>query len=163
MAPTSALFERSVVADFSTAAMYLEPWAIMLKIYDQRDSTLTLFAKPFRSKVWMCIGMSLVLGSLAVWFFNRWSPCQMEQHKHNKGNNLCQLPHAVWFTIGTVLNQGKLTTLRFLVMKNPEKKSVVENRPFFNRKVQETGKWSWICIYYSVQELWSPSSISEQL
>lgn len=104
MAPISVVVERDVVADFSTASMYLETFTIMLKIYDQRDSTLRLFAKPFRAKVWMGIGVSLIVGSLAVWFFNRWSPCPTE---HVRGNDLCQLPNAVWFTIGAVLYQGQ--------------------------------------------------------
>lgn len=106
VAPIAASWDREQVMDFISTAMYAEETKVMLKIYGQDDSTLKLFAKPFKSYVWTCIGVSIVLGTVATCAFNAWSMVLERQTTNNNVNQLGKLPNALWFAIGAIVNQG---------------------------------------------------------
>lgn len=116
VAPMSAVWIREQAIDFTSNAMQVEETKVMIKIYGQDDSTLKLFAKPFKQYVWACIGGAIGLGTVATWAFNAWSMALNRQTKSNNVNQLGKLPNALWFTIGAIVNQGEINYDVFFVV-----------------------------------------------
>lgn len=114
VAPITAASIREQVIDFASTAMYVEEMKTMIRIYDQDDSTLKLFAKPFKSEVWICIGVSLLLGTFAMWIIHKLNVCfKTRISERTDVTNCSTLPTALWFTFGAILNQGKVSLIMF--------------------------------------------------
>ena len=108
MASFTISSERQKVIDFTQPYMDLGLTVLVKTINDEED--VFRFLHPFKTELWLMIGITSVLVGVFLWFFSTFSPfgfygrcVQIAHHKvpeeHLKRRNTLRLSNSIWSTI----------------------------------------------------------------
>ena len=93
----SSSLQREEVVDFLSMPFIISTIAAIYKVPSTEDSSVSVFFKPFNTKVWACLGASVGLAALALWLVQMPSQHHLWQCRRLLG--------PIWMALGPLLNQ----------------------------------------------------------